>query len=453
MENIYWKKSVGSLIGAIWLYTLADIAGSVTGFVNGWLSSGGVMGMIASMMGEDGGSPFGLGDLLEYLFPLLVLLGYWLFYSSLTGFMRLQRSDADREAVAKVRKSYVLMLVAILVGYLWIPGKIAALVLVIVAYVKMLSGYRGLKRSETFPEEARRGAGLLFASTVWLLVGYVLGMIPFVGGAIESVIGIVVFFCVLAGWGRIRRGAPVLDEAEAAELARADAATVKKSLVPAWWFPVYVGVFLLSSIIRFSLHMEWIPGRIWSFGHPYFGTATLELVSEICSAVCLLSLLGACWFLLCSKKAALSSLSRIGLILMAGSYILQLLVSYLPWLIPFSSEMPLGDYYQLRAYLLMALQGIAIVGILLLVWNTLTGLAVKISLTVYEASGIAATFLFALWWSWAFERFPEDFDAAHHFAYLLNSSFLLAVNVLTFAAVLIGTFCRQRKRAAELPTE
>ena len=104
MENTYWEKSVGTLIGAIWLYTLADIAGSVTGFVNGLLSPGDMMGMLASMM-DGGGSAFGLGDLLEYLFPLLVLLGYWLFYSSLTDFVRLQRSDADREAVAKVRKS------------------------------------------------------------------------------------------------------------------------------------------------------------------------------------------------------------------------------------------------------------------------------------------------------------------------------------------------------------
>lgn len=317
MENMYWKKSVGTLIGAIWLYTLAGIAGSVTGFVNGLLSPGGMMGMLASMTGDGGGSAFGLGDLLEYLFPLLVLLGYWLFYSSLSDFMRLQRGDADREAVAKVRKSYILMLIAILVGYLWIPGKIAALVLVIVAYVKMLSGYRSLKRSEIFPEEARLGAGLLFASTVWLLVGYVIGVIPVVGDAIESVIGIVVFFCVLAGWGRIRRGAPVLSEAEAAELERADAlpwSEVKKAKV-------------LGSACLFLLGMAVIP-LLWSLCSDYGMTEGVGVVwicnepysmLQIINFFILVSTLALCGYLRSNRKLELSGSAKTGLLLTACS--------------------------------------------------------------------------------------------------------------------------------------
>lgn len=451
MKNRFWTKSVGSLIGAIWLYTLADIAGSVTGFVNGLLSPGGIMGVIASLTGEGGGSAFGLGDMLESLFPLLVLLGYWLFYSALTDFMRLQRSDADREAVAKVRKSYILMVIAILVGYLWLPGKIAALVLVIVAYVKLLSGYRGLKRSATFPEEARRGAGLLFASTVWLLVGYVIGIIPIVGDAIESLIGFVVFFSVLAGWGRIRRGAPELSEAEVAELEAQEAKVVRKSIIPVWWFPVYVGIFLLSCIVQFSLRMEWIPEHFWGYDHPYFGTVTLALVSEIAGIVCRLLIIGVCCFLLGSKKVALSSLSRIGLILMVAMIVLLLFVTYLHYLVPVSFDLPFSDYYSLRSYVWIALDALFIAGSLLLVWSTSSRRTVKISVTVYEGLGFVGNFLFAFYWIWALKKFPEDTDAAGNFAMMLNSVFYLMINVLTFIAILVPLLCCRQKTETEQP--
>ncbi|WP_147638257.1 hypothetical protein [Alistipes sp.] len=40
----------------------------------------------------------------------------------------------------------------------------------------------------------------------------------------------------------------------------------------AWWFPAYVGVFLLVGMIGFSLHIGWIEDALFSFGYPYFGT-------------------------------------------------------------------------------------------------------------------------------------------------------------------------------------
>lgn len=319
MKNRFWTKTVGSLIGAIWLYTLADIAGSVAGFVNGLLSPGGMMGMIASLMGEGGGSAFGLGDLLESLFPLLVMLGYWLFYSALTNFMRLQRSDADREAVGKVRMSYILMVIAIVVGYLWLPGRIAALVLVIVAYVKLLSGYRALKHSTTFPDEARRGAGILVASTVWLLVGYVIGIIPIVGDAIESVIGLVVFFSVLAGWGRIRRGAPELNEAEAAELETEEASpwTVqKKSKTIGFVLLALFGMALVPCLWRWCGDLSYGSfeyGSVWILGKPY----PMIVIIQILLSVCMFAL---SYYLSGNRKLELPKSAKTGLFLMAAGY-------------------------------------------------------------------------------------------------------------------------------------
>lgn len=250
MENKYWKKTVGALIGAIWLYTLADIAASVTGFVNGLLDFSGFRGWVELLAGGKGAGGIGLGDLLEYFFPLLVLLGYLLFYLALSDFMRLQRSASDRSAVHGIRLAYILFFIAALACYLWWPGKLAALVLVIIGYVKLLTGYHRLKRSATFSEKARSGAELLFVAGIMTLVGYVIGYMPLIGDLFESVISLIAFIFMLVGWGRIRCGAPLLTEAEAeAQVAATAWSSGKRADVLGVWMLSFVGILLFHSLI------------------------------------------------------------------------------------------------------------------------------------------------------------------------------------------------------------
>ena len=160
MENIYWKKTVGTLIGAIWLYTLADLAASITGAVNELLNPSGVMGMLKDLMESGNGAPtLSIGDIIESMFSLLVIVGYYLFFRSLTRFARLQSNQQDGEHVSTVRTAYILLLVALIVDFVPMIGWLSSFVLMVIAYVKMLSGYRGLKKSITFPYEARLLSG------------------------------------------------------------------------------------------------------------------------------------------------------------------------------------------------------------------------------------------------------------------------------------------------------
>ena len=55
---------------------------------------------------------------------------------------------------------------------------------------------------------AKNGADILYKSTIWILVGAVLSIIPFVGGFLNAVITLVVFFTILRGWKQIGQGAP-----------------------------------------------------------------------------------------------------------------------------------------------------------------------------------------------------------------------------------------------------
>lgn len=171
----------------------------------------GALGMLKDLMEGGSGAPsLSMGDIIESMFSILVLVGYYLFFRSLTRFSRLQSNKQDGEYVSTVRTAYILLVVALIVDFIPLIGWLASFVLMVIAYVKMLSGYRGLKKSYTFPSEARQGASTLYSCTIWTLVAYVLGCIPLVGSVIEGIITLVIFFTILSAWGRIKADAPNL---------------------------------------------------------------------------------------------------------------------------------------------------------------------------------------------------------------------------------------------------
>lgn len=248
MENIYWKKTVGTLIGAIWLYTLADIAASIAGAVNEILNPSGALGMIKDLMEGGSGAPsLSMGDIIESMFSILVLVGYYLFFRSLTRFSRLQSNKQDGEHVSTVRTAYILLVVALVVDFIPFIGWLASFVIMVIAYIKMLSGYSGLKKSATFPAEARQGAATLYSCTIWTLVAYVLGCIPLVGSVIEGIITLVIFFTILSAWGRIKNGAPEMTPEEEEAFKRDEVPAYKQILGD--WLIIYFFIVLISTLI------------------------------------------------------------------------------------------------------------------------------------------------------------------------------------------------------------
>ncbi len=220
MENKYWKETIAALIAGIWVYTLADIAGGFFGVINNIVGAGEAAN--AFMNGGSAGG-FGFLDIICLLCNILVILGYFFFFRSLFRFIKMQRNDADRANANKIKTSYILLIIGIVVG--WIPfiGWIAGPVLLIISYVQQLLGYGGLSKSEVLPQNAKEGAAKIRTAIIWMLVGSVLGIIPLVGGFIELVITIVMFFYILKGWKLIYLGAPAISEAEAEEYAKEDA--------------------------------------------------------------------------------------------------------------------------------------------------------------------------------------------------------------------------------------
>lgn len=209
MENKPWKQTVGTLITAVWIYTLAGIFGSIISAID-TIHSG--FDIIGTLTGDGGGSGsfMSFWEFWDYMCTVLVVIGYILFYRSLNRFEKLQLNSSDTCGAHKVKISYILLILAAAAGLIPFAGWIIKLILIIISYVKLLSGYRSLKRSEVLPQQARDGFVRLYSCSVWLLVFGIIGCIPAIGPIIEGVASIVIFFLILSGWKNVRHGAPAL---------------------------------------------------------------------------------------------------------------------------------------------------------------------------------------------------------------------------------------------------
>lgn len=202
-ENSSWSQYTGMIIKAIWIYTITGIFGAIFGAIDRLLNP---VSILAALSGEDTpGSAFGT---LDTICQILVIVGYVLFFLNIKKFVDIQTTDADRKAAKDIYIAYILLIVAIVADFIPVIGGIAWLVLMIIGYVKLLSGFKALKTSATWTDDARSGAGLIYSSTIWLLVGAVISIIPFVGGFLNALITLVIFFTILRGWKKIQAGAP-----------------------------------------------------------------------------------------------------------------------------------------------------------------------------------------------------------------------------------------------------
>lgn len=362
MENIYWKKTVGTLISSIWLYTLAGIAASAARVVNALMDPSGIMGMLKDMMEGGSGMPqISMGDIIEKMFSVLVLIGYYLFFRSLTRFARLQSDDRDSQNISTVRTAYILMIVALLADFIPMIGWLISFVLIVICYIKMLSGYRGLKKSQTFPAGAREGAATLHSCVIWTLVGYVLGCIPMLGGVIEGIITIVVFFTVLSAWGRVKEAAPAMTPEEEETFVRDEPPAYKQVLGD--WLIIYSFIALILTILDNVVQaIPDTPSGFW-IGYNLFWTFVFA---------------GIYIWMLCSSQARLNVGAKAGLgVLLLGRVIGVGLMLINSRIIEVENISSLQDILGTLSTACFT------IGMLLFVWCSLASRSLKMIVTAY----------------------------------------------------------------------
>lgn len=409
------------LIGAIWLYTLADLAASITGAVNELLNPSGALGMLKDLMEGGSGAPtLSMGDSIESMFSILVIVGYYLFFRSLTRFARLQPNQQDGEHVSTVRTAYILLLVALIVDFVPVIGWLASFVLMVIAYVKMLSGYRGLKKSYTFPSEARQGAATLYSCTIWTLVGYVLGCIPLFGGIIEGIITLVVFFTILSAWGRIKAGAPNMTPEEEEIYKRDEVPAYKQILGDA--LVIYFFILVASSILDILCQGINFGTSLWVYiGYRLFWTLAIVVVYV---------------WLLCSPKARLNLGAKVGLgVLLIGRILGVLNIFIESRMIADISLLELTDGAILVCF---------VIGMLLFIWSTSASLSLKIVISCYI---LLSRVLWSLFYPMQMRAIPNNIsDYRETISRLYSNYAYISLGIILLTLILVYYFVSQWRK-------
>lgn len=212
MENRLWKENISNLKKSIWAYTICGLLSLLFGFIEAAVNPVGLSDLFALANGDVSAFAPSVWSTLSTVCSVLVIVGYVFFFLSVSKFAKMQGDAADTAAAGKLRTAYILFLISVIVVFIPLLGWLAALVLLIVAYVFMLQSYGALSRSAVLQPQARDGAALLRRCTIWTIVAELVAIIPLIGALAAFIINLIVFFKVLKGWTMIADGAPVLPD-------------------------------------------------------------------------------------------------------------------------------------------------------------------------------------------------------------------------------------------------
>ena len=186
-----WKSSTKNIYIGVLLYYLCDILVDILGLVNSANS-------LASFMG--GGSSNGSGDIFEYIVKGAVFVGAVLIFVGLGKFKNAV-DKADKANVNKLYNALILLFIGSIVDFIPLLGWIAG-IMNIIAMILMLTSFSILKKSQTFPTLAKKGASQLHTAMVLSIIAIVVGWIPLIG-VIALVFSIIALIFIISGWNNI----------------------------------------------------------------------------------------------------------------------------------------------------------------------------------------------------------------------------------------------------------
>ena len=212
-SNQMWSKATKAIINGVLLFSIAGVLYPIFSFLKSTASG---LGSVASVVGESSSAlstSATVFTIICYILLAGIIFGYYLYLTGLGNFSMVV-NPADSSAIKRIRTGVILVLLgwAVALLFQFIPfagwlGSLANIILCIVAYILMLLEFSALKKSTTFPEIARNGAGLLFVALILLIIGTVLSIIPLIGWVLMLILSLVSFILTIMGWVRIKAAA------------------------------------------------------------------------------------------------------------------------------------------------------------------------------------------------------------------------------------------------------
>ncbi|MBR2962009.1 MAG: hypothetical protein IKC42_03185 [Alistipes sp.] len=160
-----------------------------------------VCNFLAILFGAFSGFSLGFTLVLAIIASIGAVVGYILFFLALGEWRQIVDAN-DYHGVNRLRTAVCLNIIGTIIGCIPLLGWLGGIICFI-GFVLMLLGYNELKKSTTFPELAREGTGRLYTSMILNIIAVLVGFIPLAGGFIELVISIVAFYYMFTGWKAI----------------------------------------------------------------------------------------------------------------------------------------------------------------------------------------------------------------------------------------------------------
>jgi len=202
MSNLteLWSKTTKQIFAGVIIWQLGSV---IYDIAKPFISLAGTVSSLTSLL--DGGSGGSSTGSFSTVMELILIGGYVLFLLGVIRFVKIL-DGSDARAMGKVRTGIFLGVAASICGIIGIP--FVPTILSIIGFILMLVGYSALNSSATFPAKAKKGTGRLKWAMIWLIIGFVLGLIPVAGGFFRMVCSIVSFFMTLSGWACIKNSKP-----------------------------------------------------------------------------------------------------------------------------------------------------------------------------------------------------------------------------------------------------
>jgi uncharacterized membrane protein len=200
MTQQEWSKTTSAIFNGVLIFSLSGIVNAILSPIETAVSG---VSALQSMSGGGGSGGNFLSIIVDWIIPIAIIAGYIMYLIGLKDFKNLL-AENDSAAAGKIFNGVILSLIGTALAWIpaigWIIGGIVGLIGFIVA----MMGYSGLKNSASFPETARNGASKLYTAQILLIIGWLIGLIPFVGGIIKAILALVAFILVLSGWAKIK---------------------------------------------------------------------------------------------------------------------------------------------------------------------------------------------------------------------------------------------------------
>lgn len=135
---------------------------------------------------------------------LTAIFGMVLFFKGLSA-LKEGLDEAGQGGVKLLITAAILSIIGFVFDIIPLMGIVASIIL-LAAFIVELVGFLKLKASASIGEEGKKGISLLLVAMILGIITSILGLIPFIGAIVGSIVSIIALVLVFFGWIKVQEG-------------------------------------------------------------------------------------------------------------------------------------------------------------------------------------------------------------------------------------------------------